>query len=138
MPVLLRCDRFVLSKDEVEKLWVETILLRKYADDRVNVKCVSEQAIRTLNQEYRSKDEATNVLTFSYDGEHDIALCLEVAKQEAKERDVDLRDYVAWLLVHAFLHATGLDHEESEAEELDMKKAEHEILAKDGFADGSL
>lgn len=125
----------------MERLWTETRQRRDWDDEAVNITCVSEDEVRTLNRNYRLKDAPTNVLTFSYPaavagqrGEHDIALCLPVAEREAKERGIALRDYVALLLVHAFLHATGLDHEQSPEAEAQMTQAEQEILSASGFA----
>lgn len=114
-------------------MWEATRRYRNWPDDQVNVRVVSEDEIHALNKKYRGKDYVTNILTFSYDHEHDVAVCLEVARQEAKERRVSERDYVAWLLVHAFLHATGMDHERSEEEARSMEKAEREILEQAGF-----
>jgi rRNA maturation RNase YbeY len=71
-------------------------------------------------------------------GQHDIAICLTVAKSESEERGVDLSDYVALLLTHAFLHAVGLDHEESGAEADKFKAAEAEIMKSGGFREDSL
>jgi probable rRNA maturation factor len=65
--------------------------------------------------------------------EHDVALCLSVAEREAAERQVPVRDYAAVLLVHAFLHACGLDHERSEAEAEKMAEAERSALQRCGF-----
>lgn len=131
-------ENFPLHLEEVEQLWRETKRVRNFPDEAVNIKCVSEEDVRTLNKQYRHKDALTNVLTFSYDNEHDIALCLPVAEQEAKERGVELRDYVALLLVHAFLHVTGMDHERSEEEARRTKYEEQNILAEAGFAADSL
>lgn len=136
MPVAVQCNNFALSGKKVTRLWRETATLRQYPDELVTVRCVDEQEIRRLNRQYRGKEETTNVLTFSYDGEHDIALCLAVAKREALGHDVSLRDYVAWLLVHAFLHVTGLDHERSTDEAVAARQAEVDILkVTSGVAD---
>lgn len=133
MPVFVQCNGFPLSDEEVAGLWRETVALRQYPDELVTVCCVTEREIKRLNKQYRGREEATNVLTFSYDGEHDIALCLAVAKREAQEGNVSLRDYGAWLLVHAFLHVTGMDHEGTSEEADKMEKLEGAILKKKGF-----
>lgn len=134
MPVFVQCNGFPLSDEEVAGLWWETVALRQYPDELVTVCCVTEREIKRLNKQYRGREEATNVLTFSYDGEHDIALCLAVAKREAQEGNVSLRDYGAWLLAHAFLHVTGLDHEWSDDEAVAVRQAEVDILKAAGFA----
>lgn len=125
---------------EVVGLWERTRAERNFPNEAVNIKCVPEEEMRTLNKQYRGKDRPTNVLTFSYPAEndqpaeHDVALCLPAAEQEAKQRNMLLKDYVALLLVHAFLHVMGMDHERSPAEATATKKAEQEILTGAGFS----
>lgn len=137
-------ENFPLKLTQVERLWQETIRARDFPDEAVNITCVSLEEMRTLNKQYRGIEKPTNVLTFSYGptpGEvasHDIAFCLPIAEHEAGERRVTLRDYVALLLVHAFLHATGMDHERSEEEADRTKQAERNILAAAGFETSSL
>lgn len=138
-------ENLPLKLTEVERLWQETIRARDFPDETVNIKCVSPEQMRTLNKQYRGKDKMTNVLTFSYPStgsgqasEYDIALCLSVAEREAGERGVSLRDYVALLLVHAFLHAAGMDHERSYEEARDTEQAERKILQAAGFQAASL
>lgn len=139
MPVTIQSDdSFILTDQEVERLWKYTREATSFADDEVTVRCVSEVEIKGLNRQYRQQAKPTNVLTFSYDNEHDVALCLPVAEQEAMEREVALRDYVALLLVHAFLHATGMDHEESPAAESETQELEKKILAQTGFTEFAL
>jgi len=142
MPVFVQCNGFPLSDEEVAGLWRETTTLRQYPDELVTVCCVTEREIKRLNKQYRGVDTATNVLTFLYPSlsklgeaqrQHDVALCLAVAKREALGCNVSLRDYGAWLLVHAFLHVTGLDHERSADEAVAVEQAEVDILKVTGF-----
>lgn len=106
-------------------------------DDIVSVRPVSLEEITDLNSRYRNKKASTNILTFSYTDaspyEHDIALCIDVATDEAKERDIPLRDYVALLIVHAMLHAAGMDHEVSVEEDTKTRVLEQAILSECGF-----
>jgi len=137
MPTLLHRNEatFPLTSAEVEQLWQVTTEYRLWADDAVGISCVSEDEIRHLNQHYRQRDQSTNVLTFTYDtSEHDIVLCMDVAVREADGRNTSMRDYVALLLVHAFLHATGMDHEESQAAAAATHKLERKILTQCGLA----
>ncbi len=102
------------------------------------VRFVGEEEGRELNKTYRSKDYATNVLTFDYqhepEAQADIVICTSVLVREAKEQDKSFREHLAHLLVHAALHAQGWDHEtDEEAEE--MEALEKAILKKLGFAD---
>lgn len=142
MPISLQCtESFPLSQDDVAGLWQKVVARRGGLDDQVNISCVDEQEIQRLNEQYRGVSGSTNVLTFSYPGdrgEHDIALCISVAKQESAARNIPMRDYLALLLVHAFLHATGLDHEASEQAARQMREAETNVLRDAGFKSISL
>lgn len=137
MSVSVQCDNFPLLVGEVAVLWRETVARRQYPDELVTVRCVGEREIWHLNRQYRKKDEPTNILTFSYSKEHDVALCLPVAEREAGLQKKELRGYVARLLVHAFLHATGMDHEKSKREAAVTKETEKDILAAAGFVTGT-
>jgi len=117
--------------------WVQAALL---GPAELTLRFVDETEGRTLNRDYRSKDYATNVLTFAY-GESDddvvqadIVLCAEVLIREAAERLIPVTQHAAHLIVHGVLHAQGYDHEaEDEAEE--MEQFETEILAALGLPD---
>lgn len=138
MPVVLLDAGDTIDNEDAARLWNHTLAYTRHADDEVSVRFVDEADSKRLNQEYRRMNSPTNVLTFSYGDVHDIAVCLPVAKREASERGVALRDYVALLLVHAFLHAAGFDHERSEEDALLMRQAEQAILPRAGLAALSL
>ena len=149
MTVTVGGDVLPLSVDEVNSLWQTTRARRQHEDVDIGLRCVSEAEIQDLNKRYRQRDESTNALTFSYPSSqtgdqqssdsdvgfptHDIVLCLAVAEREAEAREMMLRDYAAWLLVHAFLHVTGLDHESSDQAAASTTQAEVAILAAAGY-----
>jgi probable rRNA maturation factor len=140
MPCQVQCDDFVLTDKEVATLWELTRGETVFSDDIVSVQCVSAEEMKRLNFEYRKKDSPTNVLTFSYneDHEHDVSLCMDVAEKEAQERGDTIRDYVALLLVHAFLHVCGMDHERSLGEAKKTEDIEKKILSTAGFVPQAL
>jgi probable rRNA maturation factor len=121
--------------------WVQAAL---FAPAQLTLRFVDADEGRTLNRDYRSKDYATNVLTFAYnEGEvlpaddeptqADIILCTDVLQREAAAQNKSLEAHTAHLVVHGVLHAQGYDHEtDEEAEE--MEALETEILASLGFA----
>jgi probable rRNA maturation factor len=133
MPITLQNDKELFSPADAERLWQTTIAHTHHADDEVTVKFVTEEEIQRLNREYREKDAPTNVLTFSYGTEHDVAVCWVVVEQEARERGITVRDYAALVLVHAFLHVVGMDHEQSPEEAEKTHAAEKVILSTTGF-----
>jgi probable rRNA maturation factor len=128
MSARLQCDAIVLPFKTVEALWQAVISRRNFPDDAVTIRCVSEEESARLNELYRNNPGSTNVLTFSYDNEHDIALCSSVVQREAEENGHEHKSYFAWVVVHAMLHATGMDHEVSDEEAAKMAQLEQEIL----------
>ena len=103
------------------------------ADAEITVRIVGEEEGRALNQGYRHKDYATNVLTFDYARAPvvlaDLVLCAPVVAQEAKAQGKTLAAHYAHLLVHGTLHAQGWDHETSAADARAMEAHEVQILA---------
>ena len=117
---------------------------RKWAKSALNVdaeitlRLVDETEGRTLNRDYRSKNYATNVLTFPLAEEPhlmgDIVLCAPVVLCEAKEQNKTTGAHFAHLTVHGILHLRGYDHETEAQAEL-METLETKIVAKLGYAD---
>lgn len=117
----------------------------------VNLAFVSEDEIRNLNSSFRKLDKVTDVLSFpmldikqgestlaDFESERepdgrlnigDIAICLDVAKRQAKNLGHSLKREVCFLALHGLLHVLGFDHIESQDEEI-MQKTAEEILNK--------
>jgi len=93
-----------------------------------------------LNQQFRDRDYATNVLTFEYGRDAsngiagDIVLCMPVLRREALEQGKPLLDHAAHLTVHGVLHSLGYDHLDP-AEAAEMESLETRILAQMKIAD---
>ncbi len=101
---------------------------------QLTLRLVDADEGRSLNQGYRERDYATNVLTFEYgpDPDHiwhgDIVLCVPVLEREATEQGKPFLAHAAHLTVHGVLHSLGFDHlEEDEAQA--MEALETRILA---------
>ncbi len=103
------------------------------AEAEITVRIVNAEEGRALNNSYRGKDYATNVLTFDYAQSPvvmaDLVLCAPVVAQEAKQQIKTLAAHYAHLLVHGALHAQGWDHETSQKDAHAMEAREVEILA---------
>jgi probable rRNA maturation factor len=106
-------------------------------DAEITVRIVNAEEGQALNNSYRKKDYATNVLTFDYAQEPvvmaDLVLCAPVVAKEAKEQGKTLQAHYAHLLVHGALHAQGWDHETSTQDAEEMEAYEIDILAGLGF-----
>jgi probable rRNA maturation factor len=81
---------------------------------------VGDDAIRSLNKEYRGKDSPTDVLSFSMDGAPDeaverllgdVVISVDTARRQAAHYGASLQREVYRLLIHGLLHLKGHDHE---------------------------
>jgi probable rRNA maturation factor len=121
--------RAALPRHQVAR-WIRHALER---DAEITVRIVDAEEGPALNQGYRQKDYATNVLTFDYTQEPivtaDLVLCAPVVAKEARENRKTLQAHYTHLLVHGTLHAQGWDHETSEEDADAMEAREVEILA---------
>jgi probable rRNA maturation factor len=126
--------RALLARHRVHR-WLRASL-RKPAE--LTVRIVDAGEGRSLNRQFRRRDYATNVLTFSYQ-QHplvvaDLVLAAPVVEREAREQGLDLVAHYAHLLVHGALHAQGMDHERARDAKR-MQARETDVLAALGFAD---
>jgi probable rRNA maturation factor len=93
--------------------------------------------IKTLNAQYRNKDEPTDVLSFpagetqsSAGGPYlagDIVISLDALKENARFFKTPEDEELRRLLIHGILHLCGEDHSTNEEEE-PMLKTQDEIL----------
>ena len=120
---------------------LKTAELKDQAD--VVVLLCDDAEMRALNKEYRSKDKATNVLSFpapkamrmpgmAHLG--DMALGLETCVREAREQNKSLKNHVLHLSIHGALHLLGHDHIRDD-EAAAMEGLERDILKGMGVDD---
>jgi len=84
------------------------------------VRLVSSVEIQVLNKEYRSKNQVTNVLSFSSDipleiGESilgDVVICVDVVREEAVLGGKVFSDHLSHMAIHGILHLLGYDHDD--------------------------
>lgn len=99
---------------------------------------VSDARMKTLNRDFRGKDQTTDVLSFPFEAEEfekesnalgDIVISVEQASRQASEAGISLDDEIKQLIIHGFLHLCGYDHEtdngEMNARELELRKLLH-------------
>lgn len=104
---------------------------------------VDDDYIRELNNTYRNKDSATDVLSFAMEestGEEplfeaeedvilgDIIISVETAERQAKEYGHSFVREMAFLTTHGMLHLLGYDHEVEEKRTV-MREREEQILS---------
>jgi len=105
---------------------------------QITIRLVDADEGRALNNDYRGKDYATNVLSFPYEMEPvvtgDLVICPAVVAREAVEQGKPLAAHYAHLTVHGMLHLQGRDHDNDDDAQA-MEDEEREILAALGYPD---
>lgn len=102
------------------------LLIHKDSLIELSITLTNDEQIHKLNKEYRHKDRATNVLTFSlYENKKDIIKDLknlpcmslgdiifsfDTIDREAKEQNKSFLNHFTHMLVHSYLHLFGYDH----------------------------
>ena len=106
--------------------WLHSLSLNTQLaqDCEVSLRLTSDRQIQSLNYQYRSLDQPTDVLAFAateadipipedigeprYLG--DIIISLDTALRQATEQKHSLKLELAWLSSHGLLHLLGWDH----------------------------
>ena len=100
----------------------------------VSIYLTSNKEIKKLNNQYRSKNKPTNVLSFpmqsSSDGIHllgDIVLSNQTLLEESIKQKVTKYDHLCKMTIHGMLHLLGYDHNNEKQFKL-MNKFENIIF----------
>lgn len=133
----------MLPDQAMKELFEEIIIKTLTHENRegnyeVSLSLVTAEEIRELNQQYRGKDWATDVLSFPIEEQFqpeeekmlgDIVISTEAVIEQAKEYEHSVEREIAYLFVHGLLHLLGYNHLEPEDKEK-MRKVEEEILSQ--------
>ncbi len=113
-------------------------------DKELSILFTDDEQMAALNRQYRGKEGATDVLSFSMmedlDPEAgatpfapamlgDVVVSVDTALRDAKELEESFERTVDRLLVHGILHLLGHDHEKSRNDRAAMVKEEERLLA---------
>lgn len=123
--------RKLLSKKKCT-LWLSQIVK---AETTLTIRIVDEAESQSLNNQYRKKNEPTNVLSFLINDKPllgDIILCHSVIKKEALAQKKSIDDHYAHLIIHGYLHLIGFDHTKND-DALTMENKEIAVLKKLGI-----
>jgi probable rRNA maturation factor len=114
----------------------------------LSVRLTGDEQVRSLNAEWRGKDQPTNVLSFPLAGKDDLSSAIVagpelllgdivvargVCEAEAADKGIAVRDHALHLLVHGTLHLLGYDHY-ADREAADMESREVRALDRLGVA----
>jgi probable rRNA maturation factor len=146
---MLKVDFLVEPHYKVDRRLIRTAATKtaEYADLKTDaeltVSIIGDRKMKSLNKDFRGKDQTTNVLSFNpteveklphfhqpetealYVG--DIAVSYPVAVEEAITENVLVDERIAFLVVHGLLHLFGYDHEEGN-DALQMENLEDKIM----------
>lgn len=120
-------------------------LKKKTNQLEINISLVSNLQIKKINREFRSKDKATDVLSFPFLDKKslqntlpahiflgDIVLAFETINNEASKAKKDFYEHLTHLILHSLLHLLGHDHMKAGDAKI-MEGLEIEILKKIGI-----
>jgi probable rRNA maturation factor len=129
-----------LPSEQQFSLWAIAATRRENAE--IAIRVVDEEESAELNNHYRGKMGATNVLSFPFvnppgvktDILGDLLICAPIVENEAKEQGKNPTAHWAHMVVHGVLHLQGYDHiDENEA--VIMESEETAIMNGLGFPD---
>jgi probable rRNA maturation factor len=110
----------------------------------LSIRLVDSNESAALNQRFRNKDYATNVLSFGCELPDmmlaqmeelplgDLVICAAVVDREAQAQNKAVEAHWAHMVVHGILHLSGYDHIDDE-DARQMETQEIRILAQLGF-----
>jgi probable rRNA maturation factor len=119
----------------------------------VTVAVVSDARVRTLNRDYRKKDQPTDVLSFPANDRGadlvrsakasltrlaprhlgDVVIAAGVARRQAREAGHSVQTELRILALHGLLHLLGYDHERDDGQ---MARLERRLRRKGGLREG--
>ena len=127
-----------LPKNNLED-WISQVLTEVDREGfSVSLLFTDDERIKELNNNYRGKDTATDVLSFSQmEGEEfgfenhflgDIVIAVPYVTEQAKRLGHSVFEEVRYLILHGILHLMGYDHNEDE--DCEMSRLEKNIYKK--------
>ncbi len=127
----------IIDLDNQTELQIGLDPLEKIAqsltDREIELIIADNDTIAALNQEYRSKNRPTDVLSFPVENAvanmplGSIVISADFVREKAKEFGHGEKDELSLLFIHGLLHLLGYDHEKDKGE---MRRKEKELIEK--------
>ena len=113
-------------------------------EKELSILFTDDEHMAVLNRQYRGKEGATDVLSFSMleepDGDllpafesvmlGDVVISVDTALRDAKELEQSFEKTVDRLMIHGILHLLGYDHEKSSVGAIRMREEEERLITK--------
>ena len=133
-------EQLIKNKKLIHPTW-----LKKTETIKVSVLLCGETKIKSLNNQYRSKNKVTDVLSFpTFENLRiakskldftapeiflgDLAICHQRTIKQSHDFDISYWDEFIHLFIHGCIHLMGYDHELSLKEEKIMEEWENQAL----------
>lgn len=146
--IINRQRKIAIDIEKLKKDAQHILEIIKYPDFDLGILLTNNKTIRNYNKTYRSKDKATDILSFSHHPGHeagkkikvlndddknlgDLIISPEYVVKEAEKYNVSFNERMRILLVHGVCHLLGYDHELDE-DWRRMRAKEAYILSKLG------
>ena len=149
---ILKNKNFVIESTITVKLWDEILIndfhekLYKILDEiyacislpfdssktLISISFSGDKKVMELNNCFRKKKSATNVLSFPSNYKFnnilflgDIIFSIETILKEAKKNNISVENHLIHLFIHSVLHLLGYDHQtEEQAEKMEILEIE--------------
>lgn len=133
-----RQRRVRINRDSVVLFCAALLQSLNLQDRALSIAFISPRMMKKLNANYRNKNYATDVLSFSYDEEMvegapflgEIVIASEFAANQAMHYGVPPELEFRKLLVHGTLHLMGYDHEADAGQMIQMQ---HRLMRRHFF-----
>ncbi len=120
--------------------WASKAVLNDNKEYELTIRIVGIDEATQLNETWRNKKGPTNVLSFQFDGNQelapellgDIVICSPVLRKEADLQDKSLEAHWAHMVIHETLHLQGYKHDNNKDAEI-MESLEIELLDSLGY-----
>jgi probable rRNA maturation factor len=121
--VAVSCDgvRIPVATERLVMLSRQVLRALKVPRAMLSITFVSSRTMATLNRRHLGHRGPTDVITFALGADPtgsvlgDIYICPDVARIQARQHGVGIREELARLVVHGTLHACGWEHPEDDA-----------------------
>jgi len=133
-------DKSVCPDEAQLSEWANSANININKKVELTIRIVEEAESSELNQRYRNKNSATNVLAFPFDDDvggelsllGDLVICAQIIVAEAEQQSKTEMEHWAHIVIHGVLHLQGLDHISSQQAE-EMEFLETKILKTLGY-----
>ena len=135
-------DLFPLEREDVQKYSVNVLKSNGITRCDINVVFIDDEKMTGLNEKYKKREGATDVLSFDLSDnssdivEGEVYVSLERAEKQSGECNVPFKEEIIRLVTHGLLHLAGRTHKSEEEYRLMMSDTENYV--KDFFQDGAL